>query len=222
MTLREALQTANHSEVYRLINEKDQMYPVASDRPSLETTCRSYAGVVAELLSKPKTKAYKMSWLIQESVDPLDGQTYPDVCFLNHKYVAPKKGLKPWGGGRGTKIPKGHYNCNLNKHNRTFACGLTPWSEVIDTPIIIQANFSLEKALAELLWELTFYGWTENKVANTVKELGRRMDEAKKEIKEGKCIELPPKNEGDYKIIIPDTVSKEIIDIANKNAKRKL
>lgn len=220
MTLREALKTANLDEVYRLINEKDSQNEVECDRPTLDTTVRAYTHVVEELLSKPKTKAYKLPWLIQESVDPFDGKKYADVCFLNPKYVAPKKGLKPWGGVKGKKIPKGHYNCNLNKHNKTFACGFTPWSQVIDTPIVNEAGFPLEKVLAELLWELTFYGWTESRVKENVKEIEGRISEAVKEIKEGKCVELPPSKDGKFKIVIPDSVSKQFIDIANKRKKQ--
>jgi len=218
MTLRETLKAANLPEVYRLINEKDQQNVVERDRPPLSTTVGAYTHVVEELLSKPKTKAYKMSWLVKESIDPFDKQVYPDVCFLNHSYVAPKKGLKPWGGTRGKKIPKGYYNCNAEKHNKTFACGFTPWSEVIDTPIIIEVKFSLEKALAELLWELTFYGWTEKRVSQKVKEIEDSIAQTKKEIKEGKYVTLPRKK-GGYKIVIPDSVTKQIIDASVKKKK---
>jgi hypothetical protein len=221
MTLRQALKKANLNEVYRLINEKDCSYEDASKNPPLDTTVRAYTRVVNELLSKPKTKANKHPWLIQESTDTFDGKKYADVCFLNPKYVAPKKGLKPWGGMKGKKLPKGHYDCNADKHNRTFAAGFTPWSKVIDTPIINDAGYSLEKALAELLWELTFYGWSESKVKENVKEIEGRIDEAVKEIKEGKCVELPPSKEGGLKIVIPDSVSQQLIDIANKKKKNK-
>lgn len=219
MTLREALKTVDLDKVYRLINAKDQEYVAKCDRTPLSTTVNAYTHVVNELLSKPKVKAYKLPWLIQESVDPFDGHKYPDVCFLNPRYVAPKKGLKAWGGERGKKIPKGHYNINLEKHNRTFAAGFVPWSTVIDTPIVNEANFPLEKAIAELLWELTFYGWTESRVNKNLEKLEESIDEAKKEIKEGKCVELPPSKDGGYKIVIPDSVSKQIIDVANRKKK---
>lgn len=219
MTLRKALLTANLDKVYQLIFEKDQQNIAECDRTPLDVVITSYSRVVKELLSKPKTKAYDMPFLLENVTDPFDGETRPSICFLNTKYVAPKKGLKPWGGRKGVKTPKGYYNCNANKHNRTFATGMTPWSQIIDTPIINKTKHSMEVVLAELLWELTFYGWTEERVAVFTEEIHHRLDEAMQEIKEGKCVELPPKTEDGYKIVIPDSVSKQIIDIANKKKK---
>lgn len=221
MTLRKALQTVNLDEVYRLINTKDQSYIAECDRPSLETTVSAYSAVVQELLSKPKVRAQRMPWVVREETDYFDKQKYTDVCFLNKSYVAPKKGLKPWGGDRGKKVPKGYYNANLTKHSKYFAAGMTPWSKVIDTPIVNEAGYSLERVVAEILWELTFYGWTEKKVESKCDEIKGRIDAAVKDIKEGKFVELPPTSEGGYKIVIPDTVSQQIIDIANKKGKKR-
>lgn len=221
MTLREALQQANLDEVYRLINEKDQSYIAECDRPTLETTCNAYSKVVKELLSKPSAPPYNLQWLVRESKDWYDGHTYIDVCFLNPNYEAPAEGLKPWGGDGKTPIPEGCYDCNADKHNETFAAGFAAWSEVIDTPIINQVDCSLEKALAELLWELTFYGWTEAKQAEFKADLEDRLVQAKEEIERGECIEIPPSKEGGYKIVIPDCVSKDIIDAANREADKR-
>lgn len=220
MTLREALKFVNLNEVYRLIYEKDQQNFAECDRPTLQQTVNSYTRVVAELLDKPRTKAYKMPWYVEERMDPIDKRKYVDVCFLNPKYVEPPKGLKPYGGGRGRKVPEGCYNVNAHKYNKTFAAGWTPWSEIVDTPVINSTNYSMERAIAELLWELTFYGWTEEKQKQRVKEIEGRIEEAEKEIKEGKYIELPPKKKGGFKIVIPDTVSGQIVDIANKQARK--
>lgn len=214
MTLRQLLHWVDLDDVYLLINKKDsEAYP--NKAPTLQKTIDAYTGVVGELMKKPKSRKYHMSILVKTTKDWFDQHEYADVCFLNHKYVAPRKGLKPWGGTRGKPIPKGHYNCNDNKHNRTFAMGWTPWSKIIDTPVITE-GYSNEQALAEILWELTFYGWTETKVNAQVKEIGSKAKEAVKEIKQGKCITLPSKKKGEYKIVIPDSVSKQIIDIANQ------
>jgi hypothetical protein len=163
---------------------------------------------------KPKVRKYSMPILVKMSEDLFDKHLYPDVCFLNHRYVAPPKGYKPWGGNK--NMPPKHYNCNLNKYNKIFAIGITPWSKIIDTPIINECGFSNEQLLAEILWEFTFYGWTEKKVETFVKGMHDKMVKIKKEIKAGKCTELPAKNKGGYKIIIPDSVTKQIIDIVKK------
>lgn len=221
MTLREALMSVDLNEVYRLINKKDSRNIAACDRPAMEQTVSSYTHVVKELLSKPRVRPYSMNWVVKESVDFFDKKKYADVCFLNKKYVAPAKGLKPWGGVKGHKIPKGHYNCNANKHSQYFACGFTPWSKIIDTPIINEAGYPMERVVSEILWEMTFYGWTEEKTNANVKTIKSRIDEAVKEVKEGKCIELPPKKKGGFKVVIPDSVSTQIVNIANKLGKKK-
>jgi hypothetical protein len=133
--------------------------------------------------------------------------------------VAPPKGAKPWGG---KNPPKGHYNCNLSKHNRVFAMGFVPWSKLIDTPVINKAGFSNEQLLAEILWEFTFYGWTEKRVEKRIDEIEGKIKEAIKEIDAGKCVELPPKKEGGFKVVIPDSVSQQIISITNKNKKKNI
>ena len=222
MTLREALQSANLDEVYRLINEKDQGYIAECDRPTLEQTCKAYSGVVAELLSKPSTVPYDMPWIVREATDWFDGHKYPEVCFFNPNYVKPPEGLKPWGGDGGkTPIPEGCYDCNDNKHNEFFACGFAKWSEVIDTPIINDLGCSTEKLLAEMLWEITFYGWTEEKQGEFVAELEERLVQAKEEIQRGECMEIPPSKDGDFKIIIPDCVSTDIVNAANREAEKR-
>lgn len=210
MTLREALQSVNLPQVYKLIYKKDLQNVAACDRHTLEECNASYERVVKELLSKPKTKAYTMPWLVRTSTDPFTKKKYVEVCFLNPKYVAPAKGLKPWGG---KNPPKGCYNINLNKHNRIFASGFTPWRKVIDTPIVIEAKCSITKAVAEILWEMTFYGWTDASVKNKVEEIMGKINEAKNDVKNGKYTELSASKDGGFKIVIPDSVSKEIKNI---------
>lgn len=187
MTLREAIIESDHKKVFRLINKKDSRNIAACDRPTMEQTIMSYTKVIDELLGKPKVKPYSMPWLVEERVDYFDKKKYVDVCFLNPKYVAPAKGLKPWGG---KNPPKGHYNCNDNKYNRTFATGFVPWSKLIDTPIINDTKYPLERVVAEILWELTFYGWTEEQTNKRMKEIDKKLVEAMQDIKEGKGIEL--------------------------------
>jgi len=213
MTFRELLKTVDLNEVYRYINKKDSKNIAACDRPSMEQTIGSYTRVVNELIQKPKARKYSMSILVRETKDFFDKHKYADVCFLNPKYIAPPKGLKPWGG---KNPPAGHYNVNNNKYSRIFAMGWTPWSKIIDTPVINDAGYSPERLLAEILWELTYYGWTEEMVNINVKEISKNVKKARKEIKAGKCIELPPKKKGGYKIVIPDSVSQQIVGVANK------
>jgi hypothetical protein len=213
MTFRELLLKADLPTVYILINKKDGGTEPKKNAPTVEQTIAAYNPVVAELLGKPKVRKYSMPILVKLSEDWYDKHKYPDVCFLNPKYVVPRKGLKPWGG---KNPPKGHYNCNLRKHSQTYAMGFTPWSKIIDTPVVNEGGFSNEQMLAEILWELTFYGWTEAKVNQKTKALEKSLIAAKKEADEGKCITLAPKKKGGFKVVIPNSVSKQIADLFKK------
>lgn len=207
MTLREALKTVDRPKVFRFIWEKDQRNICVCDRPSMEQTVASYTKVIEELLSKRKTKLYKMPWFVKWTKDPVSKNKFVEVLFLNPDYEAPAKGLKPWGG---KNPPKGYYNCNADKHNEFFAAGWTPWSKIVDAEIMFRGNFPLEKLVAEILWELTFYGWTEKKMKSRVKEIENRIKEADEDFKKGRYIEIPSKKTDGYKIVIPDTVVKQL------------
>lgn len=207
---------ADLDKVYALINKRDSGYAAACDRPSLAQTTFNYSRVVKELLGKPRVKAYSMPILVQTTIDPFDKKPYIDVCLLNTRYVKPPKGAKPWGGTRGMKVPKGSYNCNATKYNRCFSMMGVRWSKLIDTPIRFETKCTTEEALARLLWELTFDGWTEEKAQEKTAFILERIKEAEDDIKKGKCITLPPKKKGGMKVVIPDAVSKQIMDIVNK------
>lgn len=213
MTLRQLLSSAHLPAVFSFINKKDGGMEPKKNAPTLEQTGHAYKLVIAELLSKPRTSRYSMSILVKLSEDWFDKHKYPDVCFLNPDYVAPRKGLKPWGG---KNPPKGHYNCNLKKHSQTYAMGFTSWSKIIDTPVINEGGFSNDQLVAEILWELTFYGWTEKKSNAKVKALTKTLVKAKKEVDEGKCITLNPKKKGGFKVVIPNSVNKQIADLFSK------
>lgn len=206
--------------VYALINNRDRGYAAKGDKPELAQTVFNYSRVVKELLGKPKVKAYKMPLLVRNNVDPFDKQTYIDVCLLNPKYVEPPKGKQPWGCKRGQKPPKGKYNANDGKYSRYFSLMGIRWSKIIDTKVVNEAGASNEECVARILWELTFDGWTEEKAAEKTSFIFDRIKEAEKDIKEGKCITLPPKKKGGLKIVIPDSVNKQIMDIINTVSKK--
>ncbi len=219
MTFRELLMAVDLDTVYTLINKRDRGYAHKDDKPAVAQTEFNYSRVVKELMSKPRTKAYSMKIHLRVVKDIMSKEDFIDVCLLNPKYVKPPKGAKPWGGRRGMKVPKGKYNVNLNKHNLHFSLMGIRWSKLIDTPITNKAGCSNEEAVARILWELTFDGWTEEKVAEKTAFIMARIKEAEKEIKRGKCVTLPPAKKGGLKLVIPDSVSNQLMDIVNKHKK---
>lgn len=192
MTLRQALLEVDLNKVYKLIYKKNLKHAAECDRPKLETVILQYYKVVEELLALKYHKPYKYPWCIKYEDDwyetyckehnkKYDGDgKYISVCLYNPHYVKPDPSLKPYGRIKKEKIPIGHYDCNADEHQEFFAAGFTSWNNVIDSEIIISIKISRERAIAELLWELTFYGWTNKKVKENVKKLEYSLEESLK------------------------------------------
>ena len=174
-----------------------------------------YIPVIDELYALPRTKPNKMPILVQWTTDDLEEPPvkYVDVCLLNLKYKAPKEGLRPWGCHKGKKPPKGHYDVNAEKHNQYFAFGFSSWSEIIDTPILDDTSLEPHEILAEILWELTFYGWTQKDVKKEMDKIEGSMEQAMKEIKEGKYVKLPKKTDKGFDVVIPESVMKQLKEL---------
>jgi hypothetical protein len=204
--------------VFDYINKKDQH---DEHPPTYEQTKKQYAPVIEELLSKPKVKPYKYPILVNVSRDPFNEEEYVEVCLLNLNYKIPPKGLKPWGCKKGECPPEGHYNANDDNYSKYFAFGWdVPWSKIIDTPVVVEGKaqkISRWGILGEILWELTFYGWTESKVTKNLRDIDKQIKKAKDDIKKGKYIEIPPPKKGGYKVVVPDTVVKQLSKIISKS-----
>lgn len=218
-TLRQFLIDCEVTKVYRHIHKKDSKNAAKCDRPSLAQVKNNYGKVVAELICKPPTKPDKMPLVVKKSFDPFDKEPFFEVLFLNPNYTEPPKDAKPWFGKKNKMPKKGYYNSDSDKYNQYFAIGFISWSKLIDTPVHNLTNLSDEEMLGEVLWELTFWGWTEEKVKDHVKDLEGKIDQAIKEVKEGKCVTLSAKKKGGFKVVIPDCVTKQFIDIVNKEKK---
>ena len=148
-------------------------------KASVEVVRKAYSSVIRELLAFPKQRAGRMPICVREVTD--QGEKSYDVAFLNPAYIQPPKGLKPWGG---KNPPKGHYNCNANKFNQYFSFGYTEWHKLIDTEVRYDNTLTESQVLAEILWELTFNGWTAAACKKAVKKLEKLLSEAVSEIKD--------------------------------------
>jgi hypothetical protein len=212
----------DYTGIYKYINKKDQGYAGESDRPTLIQTQSQYSPVIAELIGKKKATPFKFPIYVDMEKDICDKHKYVSVYLINPKYVKPPKGLKPWGAIKGEKVPKGHYNINADKYNKKFAFGFTSWSKIIDTPVIADnsvKHLSTNAILGEILWELTFYGWSEEKHKESMDKLEERLAQSIKEIEEGECVELLPAKEGKWKIVVANNVVEDLNKIFKKKKK---
>ncbi len=169
-------------KLFKYLCDKDDRPIKRSDK--MKATVAGYGKVMEELKSKKQAKPDEMPIVIKQAKDFFDKTPFIDVCFLNPNYVAPKKGLLPWGG---TPVPKGHYNCNDKKHNQYYGFGYSQWSKIIDTRIIREnVKVPFYVCLAEILYEMTFHGFTEKEVNKFNDNLSKSLVKALKQIKKEK------------------------------------
>jgi hypothetical protein len=156
---------------------------------SFEDCKNAYQNVIIQMMMLGTKKAAMPLHIsyVKESFGGID-ESYYHVDFLNPKYEEPPQNYKPWGG---TNPPDGHYNVNLNKYNKFFAIMGSNRNQLIDAPVIvdqsvIDTNITNEQIVAEILWEITFYGFSEKKTEKFLNNLKKRVNSAKKSVSKKK------------------------------------
>lgn len=158
LTTRELLTAmASCGSTDKVLNILDEMHG--------NSDCReTYRGVIATLLAKPPSPPRYP--VLFQFVEEEEGQ-YIDLSFLNTAYEEPPKDLKPYYCGEGEAPPAGHYDLTRDVYQQTFSMSFCKWDEVIDASLWIDSERvrelvpTLEKAAAFLLWELTFFSFSE-------------------------------------------------------------
>lgn len=157
---------------------------------------QAYVEAISEILTmKP---AAKQSTLFVElrKADVLNEEDYINVNIINPDFVTEpdadiKLGLLPWGGNDEDRAdcPEGHYNVNWRGFQRYYALSGLNRSEIIEAPIevsdeayeYLERNF--ERIIAEIIYELTFYGYTEKSSTEFWDKLTAEADEIKENLK---------------------------------------
>jgi len=119
------------------------------------------------------------------------GDSYINVSLINKNFVKePPSGLKHWGGNDSDEhdCPEGYYNANWIGYYPSFGIG-RDWGGFINGEIVVDENASdlteLE-ILTEILWEITFYGFSCQVVEKFWDTIDERMEECKAEISKKK------------------------------------
>lgn len=203
---------AQLNKVLDYLSNKDKK---AGRTVTREGTAAAYTPVVAELVRKPIVPPYAMPFIVAWCHDAVaderePSERYVDVTLLNIAYEAPLKGLRPWGCAKNEAPPEGYYNINDSRHSKYFSLTFMKWSELIDTPVLDESGLLPHQILAEILWELTFSGWTEEERQDSLASIKHADDDAMKEIAEGKYIEFPLTPEEDYIVRVPDSVMEKL------------
>lgn len=66
--------------------------------------------------------------------------------------------------------------------DKTYACDLVDWIDLIDLMVEDKVGLSLDTQLAHILYELTFWGWNADDVKTSAEELEKTAEEAVEEI----------------------------------------
>jgi hypothetical protein len=166
MTFRDCLKGARLEGVLdALAGHKDGDLPERAE---------AYRSVIAALLALPPSPPPDANPIVVA----FGGGGGCDAHLRNLQHVAPPEGLQPWGCDEGETPPEGFYNANDSRYSACFGMGLTPRTELIDRPVLVEAGtaVSTEQIAAELLWETTFYGFGDEEVAGTLSELKKTVE----------------------------------------------
>ena len=122
------------------------------DKPTEEVheIAYNYRNVWDKLLEKPPSPNKEYKIYIRKMMDLCSNQHFVDVCLF------------------------------CNEDEETYAIDLTPWGELIDAEVKYESPMQPEKALAHILWEITFYGFTQRKVELSKDKMKQLVGEVKK------------------------------------------
>lgn len=188
----------------QLINSVDinQVYEILSTLRGAEYTIDEAKQAYTEIVEKTSdatpesTKFYIELSMVRDDIEPYD--EYVMVSLINKEYIEPPANCKPWGGA---DHPEGYYNVNLDKYNKRFSLAIR-WNELGNCEVVNNTQLSNAEVIAEVLWEATFYGFSEEKRDAFFNDIKEKVDN----IKAGK---------DDY-LLKYDSVEEMIEDIQNK------
>lgn len=100
-----------------------------------------------------------MRIVIENIWDPSTKEYYPDVSGKNGTLV-------------GEHTPKGEDDANSDQE-QSFGIEFQEWSEWLDMELDANTleNFSEEEIIAHCLWEMTFFGYTQEEIQKTLDEI---------------------------------------------------
>lgn len=125
----------------------------------IEKIRRSYGEVCLRLVLQDNDNINKNYEVLINKEDLGEGK-YIYVCLLNLNY----------------QIPDANADLNDEKYNKYISLSGIPWGELVNMKISLDESckeLSNEDVLAEALWELTFFGFSEqetNQFFNSLKE----------------------------------------------------
>lgn len=165
-------------------------YLASRDKIEIQKIREAYGAVIEEIKSIPVQNSpfpFVLSFVDKES-DPFSDEDWINVSTVNPDYVRPyPDDLRPWGGNSDDEndAPEGHFNVNWKGYNETYGFGFGNWGDSVFGPVFIKDEKveselnTPAKIVGEILWEMTFHGWSQKTQKDFLKELDRRAGEIK-------------------------------------------
>ena len=155
MTLRDLLKTCRYKDVFNIIHQ--EYYKNKYPEGKIQEADCGYRRVFEELLMLPDKPNEEYQILVKKQVDDFDGEEFVDVSLY----------------------------CNEDKE--AYSIDLTPWSNLIDAKIFSYQLAGLRdvEIIAHILWEITFYGFSEDRITlerTDLKRLIERVDSGEEKL----------------------------------------
>jgi len=192
MTFRDLLNKVDEDKILNYLLEKeiatDMHFVQVEDKENIKN---DYKRVISNMKSLPSTVPYKWNIVVLNEPYP-DTYSEEEEPFIiaaleNPEYEVPPKHLKPWGcRNNDYHPPEGYYNSNDDKYVKYFSFSFEEWKNIIDTEVLNRDNFDDVTLVSEIIWEATFYGFTQEKIKENLNELKKRSDEYDSAKKEGR------------------------------------
>ena len=164
MTLRDLLSKCSYKSVFNILYKEHYK---DKENSEVEWYDIAYLGAWNQLINKESKPNKKYKICLRERVDPgVPGRDAEDDYF-----DPPEKFIEVC-----------LYN---NEDGENYAIDLILWEDLIDAEIISEALIDDNNILAEILWEITFYGFTDDRIKSQkaeLEDLSRRIDNGEEEL----------------------------------------
>jgi hypothetical protein len=229
LTYRQLLQKCNKDTLRACLADKTRVdifykeIPADEMEAQVTSTVDAYMRVVETMINKKgewPTHAIILS-LAEDSV--LDKKTFKPTGEIEH-YITTN-----YYNSTAEELPVNltYDDHNNEKYHKFMGFGLLPWTEFVDCDVVVspevvahigEQNF-LEHVAAEILWEQTWYGFSDAETQSFRGELLQRIAD----IKSGKIKtkKLKKKKDDKYTVCIPEDMLEPVKKKRSKNFKKK-
>jgi hypothetical protein len=193
-TLRQIIEKCNINNVIDILLKKHEV--TSENKDQYENV---YKSVINNLLDLKGDTDKSWPIHVQTRKDDFDNTEYISVGLINPSYVEPPENFKAWYGEDDDIVPQGHYNANLEKYTKYWGFGGSEWRLYIDAKVINESDCNNDCLVAEIIWEITFYGFDEKTNKKFFDSLTERLDKVLKEEKKKKSTKKSNKKQKNKK-----------------------